>query len=389
TVIVAAPLDGRVCPVQVRAGDRVEAGAVIASMASEDLERRGGRARAAGAEMEANLAAHDDIRIEQLLLEQTETMTEVVDQAREAAAQQTRASAARFDLATEERQRVELAFEQGSGNELEVLRARADEIQSDAGARADEITLRATEAALVAARMVPRMVRQYIERKDLTRVSLLRQRDAAAIELAQAEADLLRAQLRAPVAGVVLRADHHSERWVAAGTPIAEVGELGEMEVEAEILTERAAAIEPGQRAVLYGGALGELRLPAEVPRVEPRAFEERSALGVEQQRVLVIMRPGPLEAGEAEAWQGLGVGYRLRAQVTTSRAEETVTAPRAAIFALGDDGSAVLRVEGGRARQTPVTLGIVGEHRAEILSGLEAADEVIVAPPADLREGD
>jgi HlyD family secretion protein len=392
TVVVAAPIEGRAGPALVREGQRVQAGETLVLLATDDMERAVALALARVADLDAQLAAHADNRIEELVLEQSETLTEVVERAQEAAVQQTRASRARIELATEERQRVEQAFEQGSSNELEVLRARADEIQSDAEARADEITLQAVEASLVAARILPRIVRQYIERKQLTRQSLLRQREAAAVELAQAEADLARAEIRAPVAGVVLAADHQSERWVAAGSPLVELGQLEDLEVEAEILTERAAAIEPGQAAVIYGGAASEARIPARVDRIYPRGFEERSALGVQQQRVLVIVRPHGghegLEPAAAEAWRRLGVAYRVRVRITTARAEDVMVAPRAAVFPGAGGGWAVLRVEGGRARRAPVTVGLIGEEFVGISEGLSAGDEVIVAPPADLREG-
>ncbi|MFG0283503.1 MAG: efflux RND transporter periplasmic adaptor subunit [Phycisphaerales bacterium JB039] len=388
-LIVAPPMAGRVGPALVREGDFVEAGQVVAHMATDDLQRTLDAAAARLAEAEARIVEHDDNRIEELLLEQAETFTEVMDRVRDASEQQTRASAAALELATEERQRIAQAMEAGSSTEFELLRARTAEVQSEAAAREDEIILRASEAMLVAARIGPQVVRRYIDRKTLTRVTLVEQRDAAAAELAQAQADLDRAALRAPVDGVVLRADHVSERYVAPGTPIVEIGRLADLEVEAEILTEQASAIEVGQFAALYGGALGDVRIGGLVTRIYPQGFEERSALGVQQQRVLVIARPAPdLAADARQAWDRLGAGYRVRVRIRTARTDEAIIVPRAAVFPLADGGSAVFRIEGGRARQIAVETGLSNDEQAEITAGLAAGDTVIVAPPADLRDG-
>jgi HlyD family secretion protein len=123
--------------------------------------------------------------------------------------------------------------------------------------------------------------------------------------------------------------------------------------------------------------------LPARVRRVEPYGFLKVSALGVEEQRVNVIL---DFDA-PADSWRRLGHGYRVEAAITVWETGEAVQVPVAALFR--EDGSwAVYRVEAGRARLTPVEIGHDNGETAEVLSGIEPGRRIILYPGAGLSDG-
>ncbi len=222
------------------------------------------------------------------------------------------------------------------------------------------------------------------------------QRDAARAALLAPEAQhpsgaaLL---LRAPIDGVLLRRHFQSERAVPLGEPILELGNPEALEVEADVLSADAVRLRPGMAVELRRWG-GPVTLNAAVRRIEPAAFTQVSALGVQEQRVRVwlALRDAPA------AWAGLGEGYRVQARFVLRAVPEALYLPSAAVFRHGDTGAAdghgaepgwaVYRIEGQRARLQPVQLGLQGEGRVQILAGLQAGDEVVLHPPRQLSDG-
>lgn len=190
--------------------------------------------------------------------------------------------------------------------------------------------------------------------------------------------------VRAPVAGRVLRVLQASESTVALGTPLLELGNVAQLEVVAELLTTDALLVKPGSAVVVerWGGN-GELR--GRVRMVEPGGFTKVSALGVEEQRVKVHI---DIETPH-EQWQALGDGYRVSVRIVTLRREQALQVPVSAVFSRADaTGMAVLVVEGGRAWLRPVQLGGRNGSSAWLTGGLQAGEQVIVYPPATVKDG-
>jgi HlyD family secretion protein len=187
--------------------------------------------------------------------------------------------------------------------------------------------------------------------------------------------------VRSPVSGRVLRILQESRGVVAAGTPLMEIGDPADLEVVADFLSQDATLVRPGAGASLEGWG-GETPIPAEVIRVEPYARTRISALGVEEQRVSIILRlTDPASAPP------LGHGFRVDARITLSEEADALRAPADALIRQGD-GWGVFRVEGGQARWTPVRTGIGDERHRVILEGLAKGDRVILYPSASLRDG-
>jgi HlyD family secretion protein len=193
--------------------------------------------------------------------------------------------------------------------------------------------------------------------------------------------------VRAPVAGRVLRVAQASEAVVPFGTPLLELGDLSTLEVVAELLTADAMQAQPGSPVVItrWGGP----PLQGRVRRVEPAGFTKISALGVEEQRVRVLIDI----ASPPDAWRRLGVGYRVNVRIVTLAVERALTVPVSAVFPIPKgkeqgSGMAVYTVVDGRARLVPVQLGGRNDAQAWVRSGLDAGANVIIYPAATIADG-
>jgi len=188
--------------------------------------------------------------------------------------------------------------------------------------------------------------------------------------------------VRSPVAGRVLAIHQESAGVVAAGQPLLDVGDSGELEVMIELLSRDAVRIAPGGRVLLERWG-GEAPLEGVVRTVEPTGFTKVSALGVEEQRVRVIADL----ASPPESWQRLGDGYRVEAKFIVWSSEDTLTVPSSALFRR-DDGWAAFVVEGGRAREKLVTPGHGSGLLTEVVAGLEEGATVVVHPGDAIADG-
>jgi HlyD family secretion protein len=188
--------------------------------------------------------------------------------------------------------------------------------------------------------------------------------------------------VRAPVSGVVLGIAQPSEATLAAGAALLDIGDPARMEVVAELLTTDAVQAGPGRRALIerWGGPPVQGR----VRRVEPAAFTKVSALGIEEQRVKVLI---DLDS-PPEAWQAVGDGFRVTVRIVTQSVDNAVLAPVGAVFPFADGGMAAYRIDGGRARLQPVEVGGRNGSEAWIQGGLQAGQSVIVYPPPAVGEG-
>lgn len=189
--------------------------------------------------------------------------------------------------------------------------------------------------------------------------------------------------LRAPIDGEVLSVAQESEQVVAAGTPLLEIGDISKIEIVVEMLSSDAARVRPGFPAVIDGWG-GATPLPARVRRVEPAGFTKVSALGIEEQRVIVVL---DLE-GAPEDRPGLGHGYRVMAHVTLERVQDALLVPLGALFRRGDAWAVYVIDGSGLARERRVEIGARTNREAVVLSGLEAGDRVILHPGDRVTDG-
>ena len=210
--------------------------------------------------------------------------------------------------------------------------------------------------------------------------------EAARTALAYAggqDADLTgRLELCSPVAGQILKRHFESARVIQPGEAIVEIGDPSALEVEVDVLSSDAVQIQPGMRVLFERWGAPE-PLEGRVRRVEPVGFTKISALGVEEQRVLVI---ADITAPH-EQWARLGDAYRVNARFILWEADDGRRVPTSALFR-HDDGWAVFVVARGRAVLRPVAPGRRGPRLTQVLSGLEVGEIVIVHPDRDITSG-
>ena len=189
-------------------------------------------------------------------------------------------------------------------------------------------------------------------------------------------------KVRAPVASRVLKVLHESEGPVAAGQPLIEIGNPESLEVEVEVLSTYAVKIAPGSKVILdrWGG---DHPVQGTVRVVEPSGFTKVSALGVEEQRVRVIVD----FSSPREAWQRLGDGYRVEARFVLWEGADVLQLPTSALFRHGE-GWAAFVVKGGRAHQTPVEIGQRAGLATQVLSGLASGAQVVSHPDDMISDG-
>lgn len=321
---VVAPVPGRLRRMRVRVGDAVSEGevvAVIAPLPLDDASRQAAEARLASA-----IAAQRDAQSR-------------VQQAMDAAA-----------LAKRNADRYR-ALEAAGG----VSAQQREQAELEAAAHGEQLA--AANAFARAASAEVAAVRRAVPGPG-------------------GAADVL---VRAPIAGRVLELPEESERIVAAGTPLMALGRVADLEVVAEVLSEDAVRVRPGAAVDLVGWG-GDVVLRGTVRRVEPAARTRVSALGVDEQRVNVIVQP-------VETPAALGDSYRLEARIVTWAGTRVLNVPASAVFAAAG-GDQVYVVEDGRARARRVEVGHNCGAHLEIRAGLREDEQVILFPSDKIAEG-
>jgi HlyD family secretion protein len=185
-----------------------------------------------------------------------------------------------------------------------------------------------------------------------------------------------------PVSGRILRVHQKSAGVVQAGAALIEVGDPDALEVVVDLLTTDAVQVQPGTPVQIEGWG-GDHALAGRVRRLEPSGFTRPSALGVDEQRVNVIIAL----TDPHSRWAALADGYRVEARLVLWQNESVTKVPEGAIFRSGD-GWAVFQSDGGVAHLKPVRIGHRGETEVEITSGLNPGQHVAVHPGDRVKEG-
>lgn len=188
--------------------------------------------------------------------------------------------------------------------------------------------------------------------------------------------------LKSPVSGRVLKLHKESAEPVTAGQALLEIGDTGAMEAVIDVLSGDAPRIAAGAAVQLSTGR-NQAPLVGQIARIEPAAFTKTSALGIEEQRVNVVVA---LQA-DADALQKLGDGFRVDARITVSAQDGALLVPSAALVRQGD-GWQVFVVEAGRARARAVSFSDRNADSAWVKDGLKAGETVILYPGSGMRDG-
>jgi len=192
--------------------------------------------------------------------------------------------------------------------------------------------------------------------------------------------ELLKTDLKSPITGVVIEKLVETEGILQAGTPLLILGDLSDIEIESDVLSEDVVKMCVGQPVEVTGKALGDITVTGEISRIYPVGFRKISALGIEQQRVKVVIR---FDNSVPKLRPGTSVDVRI----ITNERNDALTVPERATFRNGEEWCLFV-CRGGRAVLTPVKLGLRNEKWAEVLEGVKAGDEVIAEPRNELKNG-
>ncbi|MHC4957485.1 MAG: efflux RND transporter periplasmic adaptor subunit [Planctomycetota bacterium] len=377
--VVAAPVGGRLMRIDLEEGARVEKGQLLAEI--DPLPLRG-QVLETEAEIRAvrqRIAGVDVKKPKQEELDRAHKLEKVAEQQLDVARKQLDEAEALLRRAELEQDRVAKLVRAKAATEAELDQVNTIEAEAQArrDGRSEQVALQAlrVEASVLNTKVLESRLKDYEWEKRAyeQQISGLDARLKVLLD------NVARAKITAPATGVLLRLDQESQRWVQAGTPLVEIGNLGTLEVEADFLSEDVAHMKPGMEAEVFGRALGDTVVPAAVKRIYPAAFKKISSLGVEQQRVTVVLEPtAPLALGDR---------YRVEARVLLDQRQGVVLVPEGALFRRGDGWRAFV-VRDGVAGLVDVETGLRDGRVREVLSGLKPGDVVVLHPDNTVEDG-
>jgi HlyD family secretion protein len=388
THLITMPYNGRIESIDLVEGTGVEAGQMVARVVPLDLELEVAEAKSAVDRLEASIRENDDTTVELTGLRQALNFVESMDRTVEAAQERVKAGQARLDFANKDLKRVRTLAETRARVEEDLNRAELAQVEAQVNYQQDLLVLSALKSMHAATGLMPTVVQQYIDRKQLARAVLEKEKAQAEARLRQAESNRERGVMTSPVDGVVLNRLESNERQVAGGTVLLEIGSLDDLEVEVDVLSQDVVSVKPGQPVDIYGPAVGPREAAGKVSRVYPAGFTKVSSLGVEQQRVKVLIDFEPNELARLRNQRGLGVGYRVRARIYTDQKSRALVIPRSALFRGPAGDWQVFAVEKGVARLRWLTIGLMNDELVEVIKGLDDNDVVILAPETNLTDG-
>lgn len=376
--VVSAPVAGRLARIDLDTGDTVEKDTLVAQLdpLPYDSEVRSAQGRLQ--QLQAELAGVETQRPKTAALDQAQASIQSAQADRQAAQAQVTQAQADLAQASRDRARSQSLFTAGAisrqqletdqltetrrQQELQAAQERLEGAIADAQAAADALTV------LQAERSDP----DYL--LDAYRAQIM----GVEAELANLADQAQRTNIVAPAAGKVLRLYQESADFVQAGAPLVEVGDPTDSELVIDILSTDAVQVQLGDQITLEQSGEG-IPPAATVRYVEPAAFTEVSALGVEEQRVNVI-------ADWSAPPTRLGDGYRVDTQIVVWSSDDVLKVPVSALFRC-QQAWCVFVAQQGQAQQREVAIDQRNTLEAVVKSGLQSGDQVVLYPPDNLND--
>ncbi|MGD9648933.1 MAG: efflux RND transporter periplasmic adaptor subunit, partial [Pirellulales bacterium] len=357
---VSAPLAGRLRRIDLDPGDAVEAGKTLLAV----------------------IEPSDPALLDKRELAEAEARVKAADATLRQAAPRLETARAALEYAQSEYRRKRALRERNGITDSELedaelrVRTRAEDLKAaEFAVQIAQFELEQAQAALVRSR-------PSVEEADDIEANGPANGNGANGDVATADASASRIEIRSPITGRVLHVFEESAGVVPVGTELIEVGNPADLEIEIDVLSSDAVSIAPGAPVHLVHWG-GEYPLAGQVRLVEPAAFTKVSALGVEEQRVDVVVDfTDPPEKRAA-----LGDGFRVEARIVVWQGKDIVKVPASALFRQGD-ARAVYRVVDDRAVLTPIKVGHSNSQEYEVLEGLSEHDVVVVHPNDAVVDG-
>ncbi len=331
---ITMPENGRIQPIVLTAGTAVKKGQVLATLDKADLENA---------------------------MEESHDIVDAMMNAVKASVAQIKASQANVDFSEWLWEAQKKLYSKEQTSELVEKKARKDFLESKVELEQNHADSYSMQALYSATKLLPLYVGRRLKRTDV----------------------------KSPVQGVILKRYVWNEKVMQAGDPLLDIGNLDAMRVTADVLTEEAVSIQVGDSVSIRGEAIGDTPVRGTVTQVKPQGFTKLSSLGVEQQRVPVIIdfQPDDLAILKRKG-RALGLEYRVRVRVFTDKQKDAVIVPRTVLFRGNSGKWQAYVVQAGKTVLVDLEIGIVNDQNAEVTKGITAGDTVIVAPESTLKDG-
>lgn len=378
---ITVPIAGRISRIELEPGDRITSGQKIVEYDLVPFQHAISEAEAAIQELQKQIKVNEYDKLEQTALKEIQAAIQAAQEALKAADAQIDAEKVRSDRATKELARQEELIRTGAISQSDLEDYVLDAETALIDLKKQEFIRASMNAIFTAYNLGPQFVNEWLGRKSLEREVLLQQLSQAKVRLQKALYEINLASIRSPVNGIILERFEQGDTLLPAGKVLLLVGDLSEMEVVAEILTQDALRIKPGYHVSLQPSSQME-PISGKVKRIEPAGFTKLSSLGVEQQRVKVIISPDQIP-------ENLGVGYRLQARFLTASKTGALIAPRFSVLQNQDGTFYVFKVQDGVLKKQTVRLGLKSDLELEIAEGLSEKDVIVLTPDATMKEGD
>lgn len=378
---VALPVGGRIGRLDLEPGDKVTRGQTLTSFDAFPLRNQEQLDRASIDQLNTRLRNSRDLRVEEAELKSAEQAVRVARSRLGTLRAQLQSSQKVEAQARRDYQRTQNLVQEGA---LPQQRLEADRLRYEQAALASQAQrrqLNEAQAEVARAQTAVNAVRERMRVKLEQSQEVERELDRARLALDRTQYEVGKSLIEAPVDGVVLERKVQGPIDLPAGTVLLRIGRLEDLEGVSEVLSQDALKLELGDRVELDLGAGTEL-LRATVREIEPAGFTKLSSLGVEQQRVLVLL---DLEKRP----QGLGVGYEMQARFVVEEKAEVLKIPRFSVLEDSQGQKFVLKVVSGRLQKQVIKVGLQGDTELEVLEGLNEGDQLVKTPETRLKGGE
>ena len=378
--VVSASVSGRLQRVMLQEGSTVSEGDLVAEIDPLPLQSRVAEAEAAVRALKRRIEGVATKKPKPEELERARIVERKAGEAVEIARRSLEEHKALAENARNEEARLRKLARAEAIPDAEYDVARAADIQARQRVLAQEVRLKVVELEVSIATLGRKVLESRLHDFDWEEREYGEQIAGVEAKLASMRDDVRRAKIFAPASGRVLAVHRESEQVVTAGTPILDIGDLRRMDVEVDFLSEDVAHMKKDMRAEVFGRALGAKTVSGRIARIYPSAFKKISSLGVEQQRVNVVIELGePLPLGDQ---------YRVEVRVILESQADAVLVPEGALFRSEGKWHAFV-VRDDQANLQAVETGLRDGTRREVLSGLQAGDRVVLHPGEALQDED
>jgi HlyD family secretion protein len=378
--IVAMPVMGTLLPLAVEVGDPVEQGQIIAAVDPHELRQQIAGVDALIQQARAQISGVDVTRPKPEDVRAAEARVEEVARTIEMAQKERNVVQINLEEARRNFERAQELFQRGAISQSRFDEARTAYESLQQNLERARLAYQAAEKAQEIAELQSQRLVGSIDDNEYLRLVYQAQIESLEAQRAALVYDLEKTEIRAPVSGPVLEKYVDDRRVLMAGTPILKLGNLESIEVEADILSEEVGRMRVGNPVEIHGKALLDRTITGELSKIYPAGFMKISALGIQQQRVKIIVAFDNTELR-------LRPGTRVDIRVITAENQDTLAVPERATFRHEGQWH-VFTVDGGRARLTPVTIGLKNDEWAEILEGLNEGQTIVADPKNEIQDG-